>query len=274
MERKKALSSASGRRGAGRGPDKIFAAGAVCVVVIVAVIVGVIFSRAVSGRRISQNDTKEGVAYIQSQEQTEVALIENKIKEVERAERKTALSEGNVDVWRMLDDTVIMGDSRAVGFSYHEFVDGQRVLAEGGATIRNIPDQIETLKLLNPSGIFLCYGLNDISIGNWDTVEEYMAELDTVVELIRSNVEGAVVYVNSIIPLAGEEYAQAVQWLDIPDWNVQIKQHCEEKGIAYLDLNGTVEEHKDLYDPDGIHLQKEFYPYWGIEMVMEESENE
>lgn len=228
----------------------------------------------VSNRNLSTEDLREGVSYIKTLEAKNVSEVENSIKEMKKAERKAAFESGEVEVWSQFNDAVIMGDSRAVGFYFYEFVDTSRVLAEGGATIRDIPNYLDTLALLNPSSIFLCYGLNDISIGYWNTVEEYIAELDQVLETLKTTVPNAVIYVNSTIPAVDPAFQTAEIWRKIPDWNVVIKQHCEEQGIAYVDINATVEAHMDLYDPDGIHMMREFYEFWAIDMITEVYENE
>lgn len=120
---------------------------------------------------------------------------------------------------------------------------------------------------VNPSEAFLCFGLNDISIGYWDTTEEYVVELDSVISLIKQSVSGVEVYVCSTIPAIDPAFARAEKWRDIPTWNTAIQTHCEETGISYIDLTDTLAAHMDLYDPDGIHMQKAFYPYWAIDLA-------
>ena len=48
-----------------------------------------------------------------------------------------------------------------------------------------------------------------------------------------------------------------------------IKAYCEENGYPYIDNTQIVEEHSDLYDEDGIHLQEDFYEYWAVNMLAE-----
>lgn len=91
---------------------------------------------------------------------------------------------------------------------------------------------------------------------------------------LHENLPDATVYVNSTIPAIDPAFEKSSKWRNISDWNVEVKEHCEEENIPYIDINETVEEHKDLYDPDGIHMRKEFYPFWGIDMVTEVNENE
>ncbi len=191
-----------------------------------------------------------------------------------RKERKAALESGEQDVWKYFNDSVVLGDSRAVGFEYHGFISEDRVFAEGGATIRNIPDYINGIKKVNPSSIILCFGLNDISIGYWNTSEEYIKELDEMLALLQKELPEATVFVNSILPATDPAFEQSEKWRNIPDWNKDIKEHCEEEKTPYIDIIDVVKEHKNLYDTDGIHMKKEFYPYWAIAIITEVTENE
>lgn len=254
------------RRSGLQGIIVIAAAAIILLIVMIMAIVG--------GDDTPETDVENGVAYIQTLEQKDYSEVENAIKALKKAERKAAFESGEVDVWAQLEDTVIMGDSRAVGFYVYEFIEERRVLAAGGDTIRNIPDYMDALVAVNPSNVILCYGLNDISIGYWDTVEEYIAELDEMVALIRQNLPDATVYVNQTIPAIDPAFSRSEKWRSIPDWNVAIKAHCEETGIAYVDLSDTLAANPDLYNEDGIHVPRAFYPLWAIDIVTEVYENE
>ena len=254
------------RRSGLKGIIVIAAAAIILLIVMIMAIVG--------GDDTPETDVENGVAYIQTLEQKDYSEVENAIKALKKAERKAAFESGEVDVWAQLEDTVIMGDSRAVGFYVYEFIEERRVLAAGGDTIRNISDYMDALVAVNPSNVILCYGLNDISIGYWDTVEEYIAELDEMVALIRQNLPDATVYVNQTIPAIDPAFSRSEKWRSIPDWNVAIKAHCEETGIAYVDLSDTFAANPDLYNEDGIHVPRAFYPLWAIDIVTEVYENE
>ena len=43
---------------------------------------------------------------------------------------------------------------------------------------------------------------------------------------------------------------------------------CKENGIVFSNNNQIAEEHGDLYQPDGIHLQPKFYNYWGANLII------
>lgn len=101
------------------------------------------------------------------------------------------ITSGELDIWSMFDSYVILGDSRAVGFYYFDFLEKSRVLADGGNTIRDVAAHMDDIRALQPDYVYLCYGLNDISIGYWDTKEEYVAELLQVVADLKEALPGS-----------------------------------------------------------------------------------
>ena len=234
----------------------------------VVVIIGIVIFIALSGQNITTDDIKEGRAYIEG------ASVEEQVKELRKKERKAALESGDLDVWSQFTDIAILGDSRAVGFYSYNLVDESRVFATGGATIRDIEQYTDQLVALNPSSIIFCYGLNDISIGYWDNVDDYIAEQDQIIADLKEAMPNTTIYINSIIPAIDPAFERSEKWRDIPDWNDAIRQHCEDNDIPYIDITEDVEAHSDLYDVDGIHMQKAFYEYWAIDMITEVTENE
>ena len=43
---------------------------------------------------------------------------------------------------------------------------------------------------------------------------------------------------------------------------------CLEHGYVYIDNDGIVAAHQELYEDDGIHFQREFYRYWVTNFIM------
>ena len=238
------------------------------IILLAAVAGGILLIRLMGGRS-DEGKTREGIQYLESMEEKDAVTIEEKIKSIRKTERKEALASGDLTVWEQFDDYAIMGDSRTMGFDQYGFLPSERILAHGGATIQDIPDYMERLSSLNPSYVFLCYGLNDVSIGYWDTPEEYATDLGNAVESIKEQLPDAQVYVNSILPAQDPAFEQSEKWREIPDYNGVVKTYCEEKQYPYIDNGQIVQDHLDLYDADGIHFQEDFYEYWAINMLAE-----
>lgn len=222
-----------------------------------------------------QGAVAAGVAYLEKLEAKNPASVDAKLEEMRKqkleAERDALLEQllgGDKDVWSMFDSYVILGDSRAVGFYYYDFLEKERVLADGGDTIRNIEMHMEEIKALNPSYIYLCYGLNDVSIGYWDTPEEYVAEYMQIIANLKQQVPNATVVVSSILPARDPAFDLASVWREIPTWSAAVEAACEENGILFVNNDATADEHVSLWDPDGIHVRREFYDYWARNLII------
>ena len=242
---------------------------AAAAVVVTAAAIGFLASgrKSVSGADAGQ--ISEGIAYLQALEQKDLEGIEKQVKAVEREARAQAIANGELSVWAQFSDYAIFGDSRTVGFSYHEFLDSGRIFADGGLTIADIPTYLDSIVALNPAHLFLCTGLNDVSIGYWTTPEEYVAAYEETVQNLKAALPNTHIYINSIFPAQDPAFDLSEDWRKIPDYNVALQAWCEEKGYSYIDNTSVYEEHKDLYDEDGIHFQKEFYDYWAVNMLAE-----
>ena len=229
------------------------------------------------GRLISVNrhsdasnpDIQLGIDYLTRLENRDSATIQDKINAIKKEERRAALENGEVSVWSMFYDYCVLGDSRAVGFYFYNYLDESRVLAEAGNTIHDIPDRIAQLQTINPSNVYLCYGINDVSIGYYPTAEVYAEEMDKSVQMIQEALPNATIYINSIFPAQDPAFELSTDWYNIPDYNVAVKAMCEQKGYHYVDNNPVFEAHKDLYDIDGIHFLPSLYDYWGANMIAE-----
>lgn len=217
-----------------------------------------------------------GVEYIKAMEARDTAEIENNIFAASRRkmleEIEIQIREDGDYVWTALTNinTVLMGDSRVVGFDVFEFMDPSHVLAKGGATIRLIPDHYETLQILNPKLLVLSYGMNDMnSYWLWDSMEEYVEEYRQTVRTLYDMLPNAYIYVQSIMPSETWTWEDNPKWAEVYDWNDAIRAMCEEEGFRYLDVTDVIEAHMDLFDLDGIHIQYAFYPYWGQAILMQ-----
>ncbi len=218
----------------------------------------------------ANKDIDAGVAYLKSLEEKDMAVIQQEINRIKKEAWTQALAEGTLPLWAQFNDAVIFGDSRAVGFFSYGFLDESKVLADGGFTIANIPEYIEQMKSMNPSHLFLCTGINDIGIGYWETPEAYVTAFEEQMQELKAALPDTQIYINSIFPAQGPALLETSKGRDrIPEYNVAVKAWCEEKGYKYIDNTQVYEEHKDLYDIDGIHLKKEIYEFWAMQMLSE-----
>ena len=244
-----------------------------CAVVLIAALMLMLGGK--GNKAKTDEEINEGLAYLQSLEEKDPAAVQQVRREIhqrqldaQRDELLEKLTSGNMDPFSLFKDFVIMGDSRAVGYWYRDFVDKSRVLADGGHTIRNITEQMDTLVSLNPSTIYLCYGLNDCSIGYWDTATSYVEEYMRTVKEIQAKLPDATIVVSSILPAKDPAFEKSAKWRNIPEWSAALEQACKQNGILFANCDKLAEDHPNLWDPDGIHFREEFYPYWASNLVV------
>lgn len=246
--------------------------------VLLTILAGVGLALLLSGLQkdlAAAEQAKKGVAYLESLENKDPAQVDevrNAIfqakLDAERDEMIRQLNEGEVDPFTMFQDFVILGDSRAVGFDYFGFLDQDRVLAGAGNTIRNVDDNMDAIMTLKPSYIYMCYGLNDMSIGFWPTVEDYEEEFMEIINDLRGRLPGVTIIVSSILPAKDPAFAKSSKWRDIPAWNETLKAFFEENGVIFVDNSEISAQYTDLWETDGIHVTQTFYPYWAKNLII------
>lgn len=219
----------------------------------------------------------QGVAYLQSLEAQDPDTVDNVLKQQKlqriqemRDERLRQLESGEISVWSLFDDYVLLGDSRAVGFSFYGFLPDERVIAESGATILHLEEHIPDIVALNPSNIFLCYGLNDVSIGIWPTKEDYVAQFSDIIGQIQAQLPDANIFISSILPARDPAFQKSTAWYNIPEYSQAVSDMCDTiSHCYYVDNDAIAEEYSSLWEIDGIHVQKNFYPHWAANLITE-----
>ena len=214
-----------------------------------------------------------GVSYLQSLEQIDPDTVTQKLREqrleklqAERAEREQALLDDLDSVWQEFSDAAILGDSRAVGFSYYSFLDESRVLASTGERIDAIDEHLDELKTLDPAYIFLCYGINDL--GWYASASDYAAAMQEKIQLLQKTLPDAVIVVSSILPAREPAISREALWKQIPSYSEAVREICAQCGALYADNTQLSEDYADLWQPDGVHLLPEFYPYWAANLII------
>lgn len=221
------------------------------------------------------DSTSKGISYLQALEAKDPAIVEDTLKELHRQrlleQREAKLEElenGDIPVWNLFTDYVLLGDSRAVGFEFYEYLDEDRVMAESGATILKLEEHIPDIVEMNPSYLFLCYGLNDVSIGIWPTPEDYVVEYKRILGEIQTQLPDAKIFVSSILPAQDPAFNTSTAWYDIPEYSAAVGEMCQEIGCYYVDNTDICNKYASLWDIDGIHVQATFYPHWAANMIM------
>ena len=228
-----------------------------------------------SGKKKKQKTdlVAEGISFLAEQASKDPNEVERQARTRAvarlREEREDALEGGSL--WGEFRDSLVLGDSRAVGFRYYHFLDPSRVIADAGYTIRDITDALETVKSLAPAYVYLCYGLNDTGHREWwATAEDYAAEFDGLITELQAASPGVKVIVSSILPATEGAMEKNPVWRRIPEFNEAVKAMCKAKGVAYAENAALAEEYMNTMwdEADGVHLHEEFYPIWAKNLLM------
>jgi lysophospholipase L1-like esterase len=192
--------------------------------------------------------------------------IQKKKEELIRAQKRKQFEDGQIDVWSLFKNYVILGDSRSEGFIDFKYLSSDRVLASKGDNIDSIPAHIDQIRKLNPSQIFVCYGMNDLTNNVGGSVDGWIAKYEDYINQLKQAVPGAEIFINDIMAPQEAAYAVSGNLAYFSQYNDKLRTLCRKIGVHYIDTSGTTAEHADLYAPDGIHFNYEFYPYWAAAM--------
>lgn len=244
------------------------------LIILIAVKLG---SSGSAAQEQEQADITDGVAFLESLESRDPDEVDQILKQQRqqklqelRDERLRQLESGEISVWSLFEDYVLCGDSRAVGFSFYGFMPEERVLAESGATILKLEENIPNIVALNPSNIFLCYGLNDVSIGIWPTPEDYVAQYSDIIGQIQAQLPDANIFISSILPARDPAFQKSTAWYNIPEYSQAVSEMCGTiSHCYYVDNDAICEQYADLWETDGIHVQRDFYPHWAADLITE-----
>lgn len=243
----------------------------IALVIVAAAVILVVNYNKIFAQTTEVTDEAEaqGLEYITKMEAVQTTPIEDRIfEEDNRKSVDELLAEFQSDpasIWKTLKDydTLIMGDSRAQCFLIYDFMDEQHCLVMHSTTIYTIQELLPDVEARKPHVIVISYGINDVGLYHDYGVEKYMEDFAGLIAQLQEVDPGVKIYVNSIIPSLESEYDRAPNWMAIPAWNEYIKSYCEEHEIGYIDITELANQHRDLYIDDGVHMQEEFYPYWG-----------
>lgn len=231
--------------------------GAVALLLVV-----VLAADGITSLKRGRMDTAEGLKIIKQAESADVTAIETKIQALEDKEK--AESEDTRSLKELFSSTVVMGDSISEGLAEYDVLNTSSVVAQIGAELDDLDEQIKKVKELNPQIIFLSYGLNDIPETEGDTellTEKYKA----LIEKLKKELPDTKLFVNSIFPVQSQRITEEPEYENIEAYNEALREMCDKLQIAYVDNTELVTD--AYYEDDGVHLKSTFYPIWAERMA-------
>lgn len=252
--------------------------------ILVAILLVFLLARCAGNRAGSpeSDPVAEGIKYLESLEAIGTDAVESRLKEIReeefqalKDERLRQLESGEISVWSLFEDYVFLGDSRTCGLIFGNYLDNSRILADYGGSINDVEHYTPQIEKINPSYIFICYGLNDIVQIGWETPEAYAADYKAVLDKLQSKFPDAKIFVNSIFHCYEPAFSTRWEkWREAPEYSAALGEMCQESGYYFIANENIDDSMKDYWQEDGIHFISSFYPIWGTNIIMEVYDSE
>lgn len=234
---------------------------AVTAMIVWMVIGGIVFAVGVMNPR---EDPRKGLAKLEQMEKSDAAEIDRQIAELEEAERAADEAWANRPVSEKFADSYVLGDSIAQGLYENQVLDQAIVTAERDTgvcetEVSMIDNHVSRAVEAAPKVLFLSYGLKDIEAASGDA-KVFTIAYRRVLEELKEKLPETEIYVNSILPVTQEVIDEDGLYGNIPQFNKELSQLCEEEGVTFIDNGGLVKD--EYYTEDGIHMTAEYYTEW------------
>lgn len=222
-------------------------------------------------------DVSAGIAYLEALDRRDPGEVDQTLKAIElqelkdkRDEKLRQMRSGEVSVWSLFHDYVIMGDSRAVGFTFLQTLDNSRILGHYGDGSDEIHTHYEALKELNPSYIFLSYGLDDMLQVGCETPESFAQLYLERLEDLQAHCPDAKIFVSPVFPCtdpAFDSYEPRKKWRETESYTEALRNILQGTGFYYISCD-NITDYTPYWVEDGIHFNAEFYEIWSENMIM------
>lgn len=157
--------------------------------------------------------------------------------------------------------TIFLGDSITEGFSYHDILPEENVLAGAGKTAQFALENVDALVDRQPRHVFIWLSSTDI-LWPTDNPQEYsLSHYAAWIDAIKAQLPAVQITVLSVSPVTAEAEQKEPRYANIEAYNEGLKTLAAHKQVEYVDVAPLVVRHSDLYDADGIHFKKAFYPH-------------
>lgn len=214
----------------------------------------------------SRPSFEEGTTYLMNRDSIDADASARKIRAQRRQRLVDSIRSGERSVLAAFSDSVILGDSRAQGFSEYGYLSPAQTLTSIGGQVYEISNYVDTIAETNPSVIYISYGVNDIqsNVGNAVGEDGYGSVAAAQIEKLQEASPNSVIAVNSIIDIADNAEEGLLSHESVAQYNEQLKRMCQEHGWVYVD-NSDINPGDD-YASDGIHFASSYYPQWAANM--------
>ncbi len=207
----------------------------------------------------------KGQSYLKEQKQVLLNKKKNDIVKAKDQDKKPTYEvnpNDGTNFKEVFKNAVFIGDSISNALSYYKHLEAKNVVAKLGQNIRTTKKEIKNIKAKNPTHIYIMLGMND-SMFVKDAAKFKKSYKELVTELQKS-LPNAKIYFQSILPAdVNNKKAMARVSNDrIKSFNDALVELAGEMKLEFIDLRPFINSHPNFYEPDGIHLNKNFHRYW------------
>ncbi len=207
----------------------------------------------VSELRQEENQKNVGTTAETGDKVTDLAAEQEKIMALKGVTNEILLKR-----WR---EAAIAGDSVVDAILEYDLLDKSKVFAKIGISVKSADEVIQRMEAVQPGIIFLAFGLNDMELYK-DKTERFIKDYTACIEKIKQAVPMAKIYVCAITPVTEAALKKTPDYANRDAYNAALKEMCKTQSIDFLDASFILEQNPKLFDKDGIHPKKSYYPRW------------
>lgn len=224
----------------------------ILIPIVVIMITLIIHYQSVATEKAKLN---EGFQILTALETRDLYTMEEKIDFIKRS----AVDSG--DYSALFGNAVVFGDSIAEGLGLYGFLSPTSLVAVMGKSTENSLEDVPGLVNLAPRNIFFELGLNDISHPD-TTLESYLSHYEKLIDSVRLQLPNTQIYICSIFPVTDEALKENPEFSQIETYNTALAEMAKRKNIHYIDTYTFLKNNPQYHEQDGIHVNREFYPFW------------
>lgn len=155
--------------------------------------------------------------------------------------------------------SVFLGDSLLIGLE--DVLEDSNVISNAGATALFALKEVDKIASNKPENLFILLGSDDLLWPVDNPVEDSLINYTKLIAEIKGKLPNVKVHVLSVTPVTKEAMKVEPRYKNIPDYNKELEMMAIREKINYIDLSPIFEKHQNLYNKDGIHFKKDFYPF-------------
>ncbi len=260
--------------------------GGICLCVAAGISLAVALSMPAPGDSSSlqqeiSSDTGTGSLSNQGATNTEVSVgsVTSPAMSEGGADSSAALSQASSGAFQsdpeFFENTAFLGNSMIDDLYTYGLADGADFYFKTGLTVRTVFEEtmnnrsvpvIDELKNGQYRDVFIMFGENELG---WAYADVFIEEYGKVIDKVREYQPQANIYVHSIFPVsasASQRNSFGVNNERIEEYNVLLRQMCQDKGVSYLDVASVMKNQQGVLPEDaaydGVHPNKEYCQKW------------